>query len=57
MFVDGVEQRSLSFHGGDRTIDFGEKYVLDGLGSGAHTIRIVMHRGDRGYVEGFTDRR
>ena len=57
VFVDGEEQRSLSFRGERRRVDFGAKLVLDGLGAGSHTIRIVMERDARGYVEGFTDRR
>jgi hypothetical protein len=57
VFIDGEEQSSLSFRGDRSRIGFGEKRVYDGLGSGSHTIRIVMDRGDQGYVEGFTDRR
>ncbi len=57
VFVDGQAQRALSFVGDRREIRFGRHYVLDGLGSGQHTIRIVMRDGAQGYVEGFTDRR
>ena len=57
VFVDGQQQRSLSFRGDRRRIRFGEKLVFDGFGPGPHTIRVVMDRGEQGFVEGFTQRR
>lgn len=52
VFVDGEKQGPLSFHGDGRTVDFGQKLAFRNLGTGDHTIKIVMKRRS-GYVEGF----
>jgi PKD repeat protein len=52
VFVDGEKRGPLSFHSRSRRIDFGQKLAFRNLGSGDHTIRIVMKR-KTGFVEGF----
>ena len=52
VYVDGERQGRLSFRSGSRTIDFGQRKGFRDLGTGDHTLRIVMvHK--TGYVEGF----
>ena len=52
VLVDGRKVARLSFRGKTSAIDFGRRRYYKRLGSGRHTLRIVMTRG-RGYVEGF----
>ena len=50
--VDGERQPALSFHGTQDRIEFLQQQSYAGLGTGRHTIRVVMTRG-RGFLEGF----
>ncbi len=52
VLVDGRTVGNLSFRGKSSSIDFGRRRYYQKLGSGAHTLRVVMTKG-RGYVEGF----
>jgi len=56
VYVDGEKQGRLSFRSGSRTIDFGQRNGFRDLGTGDHTLRIVMVR-KTGYVEGFITQR
>lgn len=56
VFIDGTRRRGLGFRGPTRKIDFGERRLYRGLGTGRHRVRIVLKRGV-GYVEGFIVKR
>ena len=55
--IDGRRLRQrLSFRGSSRTVDFGNRLAFRNLGTGDHTIRVMMRR-RTGHVEGFITQR
>jgi PKD repeat protein len=45
VYVDGVQKGVIDFHSAATTPSFGGRLVIHGLGSGSHTVRIVVTSG------------
>ncbi len=56
VIIDGKRRANLSFRNQQQQVRIDDKRLFRGLGSGEHTVRIVVQRGEA-YLEGFIVRR